>query len=183
MIKILILFLSFMLFSFANETEQADSISIESKDVKSVETGGDTSEDLILNADEKLKDDIITFDRLEHVDSNVSDPFIYVYPKTEQELEEIIKIRDAKLVLNGIFENRAKINNKWVQPEVFCKNKDSNDKGIPCEIDGWIVSGIKGNVVELKFKTHKKSLDYSQASKVKMKYTQDDKDIKDKDIK
>lgn len=100
----------------------------------------------VANADERLKDEIITFDRVNYLKSNteIGDPFIYVYPQSEQDLARILKTEQAVLVLNGIFEDRASINNAWV--------------GKQDVIEGWTVSDVKKDRVELKFRDRTKTL-------------------------
>lgn len=121
----------------------------------------DVSKDVIpsaLSADEKLKNDIITFDRVDYIKNttNIEDPFIYVYPQSEDDLATILKVEQAVLVLNGIFEDKASINNTWV-------GKDD-------QIEGWTVSDIKKDRVELRFRTNTRVLYvYSNNSNLKIR--------------
>ncbi|RAX52053.1 hypothetical protein CCY99_07840 [Helicobacter sp. 16-1353] len=116
------------------------------------------AEEPALSADEKLKNEIITFDRVDYIknNTNIEDPFIYVYPQSEEDLASILKTEQAVLTLNGIFEDKASINNTWVS---------KNDI-----VEGWTVSDIKQDRVELKFRTNTKVLYvYSNDNKVKIK--------------
>lgn len=111
-----------------------------------------------LSDDERLKDEIITFDRVDYIKENsrIDDPFIYVFPQSDEDLEHILKTEQAILVLNGIFENKASINNTWV-------GKDDI-------VEGWTVSDIQRDRVELKFRTQKKVLYvYTNDNKIKIK--------------
>lgn len=99
-----------------------------------------------INADEKLKDDIVHFDRVTYGDAmgNIKDPFIYVDQQSEEELANIDKIQNTKLVLYAILDSKAKVNNSWVT---------KNDR-----VDGWTVTDIKNDRVELKFNTETRVL-------------------------
>ncbi|RDU57448.1 hypothetical protein [Helicobacter sp. MIT 99-5507] len=113
------------------------------------QTSSDKTEiqdDVAISADEKLKNDIITFDRIDYIKegSRIDDPFIYVYPQSKDDLESILKAEQAILVLNGIFENKASINNTWVGEDDI--------------IEGWTVSNIQQDRVELKFRTQTRVL-------------------------
>lgn len=112
----------------------------------------------LLSDDERLKNEIITFDRVDYIKENskINDPFIYVFPQSEEDLEHIVKTEQAVLVLNGIFENKASINNIWV-------SKDD-------VVEGWTVSDIQRDRVELKFRTQKRVLYvYTNDNKIKIK--------------
>lgn len=114
--------------------------------------------DVPISADEKLKNDIITFDRIDYIKdgSKIDDPFIYVFPQSEEDLESILKIEKAVLVLNGIFENKASINNIWVGRDDI--------------VEGWTVSDIQQDRVELKFRTQKRILYvYTNDNNIKIK--------------
>lgn len=100
-----------------------------------------------LSDDEKLKNNIITFDRADSLknSANIKDPFIYIsLPTSQEDLESIAKTEQAVLILNGIFGNRASINNKWY-------NKDDS-------VEGWKVLDIFNDRVELTFRDKKKVL-------------------------
>lgn len=115
-----------------------------------------------INPDEQLKDDIIKFDRPEYIskdkNANIKDPFVYVYPQTEEELAFALRVEQAVLILKGIFNNgnvyRANINNKWLE------------KG--GKIEGWEVTKIEKNGVELKFRDKTRTLN-AFSSKAKLK--------------
>lgn len=96
-----------------------------------------------ISADEKLKNEIITFDRQKN-NMEISDPFIYVYPQSEEELALFLKIEQATLVLNGIFDNKASINNNWYAKDDV--------------VEGWTVAAVKNDRVELKFKNKERTL-------------------------
>lgn len=114
-----------------------------------------------INPDERLKNDIITFNRFEYIskdkNANIIDPFVYVYPKTEDDLAFVAKVEQAMLVLKGIFNSgnvyKANINNKWLE-----------EGG---KVEGWEISKIEKNKVELKFRDKKKVLN-TFSSKVKI---------------
>lgn len=111
-----------------------------------------------INADEKLKDDIVHFDRVTYGDTmgNIKDPFIYVNQQSEEELANIDKIQNTKLVLYAIFNSKAKVNNTWVT---------KNDR-----VDGWTVIDVKNDRVELKFNTETRVLYvYSKSNKLDIK--------------
>lgn len=111
-----------------------------------------------INADEKLKDDIVHFDRVTYGDTmgNIKDPFIYVDQQSEEELANIDKIQNTKLVLYAILDSKAKVNNSWVT---------KNDR-----VDGWTVIDIKNDRVELKFNTETRVLYvYSKSNKLDIK--------------
>lgn len=111
-----------------------------------------------INTDEKLKDDIVHFNRVAYGDTmnNIKDPFIYVNQQSEEELANIDKIQKTKLVLYAVFNNKAKVNNSWVV---------KNDK-----VDGWTVTDIKNDRVELKFNTETRILYvYSRNNKFDIK--------------
>ncbi|RDU65221.1 hypothetical protein [Helicobacter sp. MIT 14-3879] len=99
------------------------------------------------NLDEKLKNDIITFNRIDYINknTNIQDPFIYIYPQTDDDLAYTTKVEQAVLVLKGIFENRANINSQWVE-------KGGN-------VEGWSVVDIQKNQVKLEFRNKKKTLE------------------------
>lgn len=113
------------------------------------------------NPDEQLKDDIIKFNRLEYIskdkDANIKDPFVYVYPQSEEDLAFALKVEQAVLTLKGIFNSgnryKANINNKWLE-----------EGG---KVEGWEVSKIEKNKVELKFRDKKRVLN-TYSSKVKI---------------
>ena len=92
-----------------------------------------------INVDEKLRDDIVNFKRVTYGDTmnNIKDPFIYINQQSEEELANIDKIQNTKLVLYAVFDNKAKVNNSWVM---------KNDR-----VDGWTVTDVKNDRVELKF--------------------------------
>lgn len=118
----------------------------------------DVQSNIHLSSDERLKNEIITFDRIDYIKENTSiaDPFIYVYPQSEEDLAFILKIEQAVLKLNGIFEDKASINNIWV---------GKNDI-----VEGWMVSDIQKDRVELKFRAQTKVLYvYSNNSNIKIK--------------
>ncbi len=117
----------------------------------------DSEQNIETNPDEQLKNDIITFDRVDYIKENasISDPFIYVYPQSEEDLASILQTEQATLVLNGVVEDKASINNTWVA---------KNDI-----IEGWTVSDIQLDKVELKFRTMTKVLHVYPDSNVKIK--------------
>ena len=139
----------------ATATNNTNSVSLNNK------TSSDKTEiqsDVAISADEKLKNDIITFDRLDYIKdgSTIDDPFIYVYPQSKDDLESILKAEQAVLILNGIFESKASINNTWV-------GKDDI-------IEGWTVSNIQRDRVELKFRTQTRVLYvYTNDNKIEIK--------------
>lgn len=111
-----------------------------------------------INADEKLKDDIVHFNRVTYGDTmdSIKDPFIYVNQQSEEELANIDKIQNTKLVLYAVFNNKAKVNNSWVV---------KNDR-----VDGWTVTDIKNDRVELKFNAETRILYvYSRNNKFDIK--------------
>lgn len=111
-----------------------------------------------INVDEKLKNDIVSFDRVSYGDTmnNIKDPFIYVNQQSKETLENIDKIQNAKLVLYAVFDKKAKVNNSWV-------GKNDN-------VDGWTVTDIKNDRVELKFNAQTKVLYvYSKNNKFDIK--------------
>ena len=113
--------------------------------------------DPTINADEKLKNDIIAFNRVDYIKENskIDDPFIYVYPQSEADLEAFNKANQAVLVLNGVFEEeKASINNTWL--------------GKGETIEGWTVSNIQQNKVELKFRTQTKILSVYKDHNIKI---------------
>lgn len=129
-----------------------------SNQANKIQTSDTTEATPVLSADEKLKNQIITFDRIDYINgnTNIEDPFIYIYPQSEEDLANILKTEQAVLVLNGIFEDKASINNTWV-------GKDDI-------VEGWTVSDVKQDRVELKFRTNTKVLYvYSNNSNVKIK--------------
>lgn len=129
-----------------------------SNQANKIQTSNTTEATPALSADEKLKNQIITFDRIDYIkgNANIEDPFIYIYPQSEEDLANILKTEQAVLVLNGIFEDKASINNTWV-------GKDDI-------VEGWTVSDVKQDRVELKFRTNTKVLYvYSNNSNVKIK--------------
>lgn len=129
-----------------------------SNQANKIQTSNTTEATPALSADEKLKNQIITFDRIDYIkgSANIEDPFIYIYPQSEEDLANILKTEQAVLVLNGIFEDKASINNTWV-------GKDDI-------VEGWTVSDVKQDRVELKFRTNTKVLYvYSNNSNVKIK--------------
>lgn len=175
--KILILSLFVMYVSFANDNvtiklntsannvvdnnattsnNNTDGVSLNDQTSSNkIEVQGDATK---MSADEKLKNDIITFDRIDYTKegSRIDDPFIYVYPQSKDDLENILKAEQAVFVLNGIFENKASINDTWV-------GKDD-------VIEGWIVSNIQQDRVELTFRTKKRVLYvYTNDSKIEIK--------------
>lgn len=129
-----------------------------SNQANKIQTSNTTEATPVLSADEKLKNQIITFDRIDYINgnTNIEDPFIYIYPQSEEDLANILKTEQAVLVLNGIFEDKASINNTWV-------GKDDI-------VEGWTVSDVKQDRVELKFRTNTKVLYvYSNNSNLKIK--------------
>lgn len=129
-----------------------------SNQANKIQTSDTTEATPVLSADEKLKNQIITFDRIDYINgnTNIEDPFIYIYPQSEEDLANILKTEQAVLVLNGIFEDKASINNTWV-------GKDDI-------VEGWTVSDVKQDRVELKFRTNTKVLYvYSNNSNLKIK--------------
>lgn len=112
--------------------------------------------------DTKLKDDIVGFEREKHFqnDAKIDDPFIYVYPQTEDEvarraeLERIVHTFKLRSIIvspdstNGVKRYKAHINNKWVEE---CRLVD---KKIECDFivgkDGWKVVSINAGKVTLK---------------------------------
>lgn len=113
------------------------------------------------NPDEQLKNDIIKFNRPEYIskdkNANIKDPFVYIYPQSEEDLAFALKVEQAVLTLKGIFNSdnkyKANINNKWLE-----------EGG---KVEGWEVSKIEKNRVELKFRDKKKILN-TYSSKVKI---------------
>lgn len=88
--------------------------------------------------------------------NNIKDPFIYVNQQSKETLENIDKIQNTKLVLYAVFDNKAKVNNSWV-------GKNDN-------VDGWTVTDIKNDRVELKFNAQTKVLYvYSKNNKFDIK--------------
>lgn len=123
-------------------SELDNNSSIPDQNTNAVSVG---SESNIINPDEKLKNEIITYDRPRHINNEViNDPFIYVYPKTQADVEYIQKVEQVVLTLKGIFENKANINNQWVE-------KGGN-------VEGWEVVDIQKDKVRLKFRTSSRTL-------------------------
>lgn len=139
-------------------TANSDSVSfVDSGESKQVVKEAILSSESI-NADKKLKDDIVHFDRIAYGDTmnNMKDPFIYINQQSEEELANIDKIQKTKLVLYAVFNNKAKVNNSWVM---------KNDR-----VDGWTVTDIKNDRVELKFNAETRILYvYSRNSKFDIK--------------
>ncbi len=155
----LFLFIACMVFADNNATidinQSSNNDEIVSNKVSSLDS---KIQNNVLSDDEQLKDEIITFDRIDYIKENsrIDDPFIYVFPQSDEDLEHILKTEQAVLVLNGIFENKASINNIWV-------GKDDI-------VEGWTVSDIQQDRVELKFRTQKKVLYvYTNNNKIKIK--------------
>lgn len=109
--------------------------------------------------DIKLKDDIVGFERERHFqnDAKIDDPFIYVYPQTEDEvarraeLERIVHTFKLRSIIvspdstNSVKRYKAHINNKWVEE---CRLVD---KKTECDvIEGWKVVSINADKVTLK---------------------------------
>lgn len=169
--KILALFLFVICFSFAdnNATINQNKSNIVDNNATSINDATNnvlsSNQDLSSNQkeqnktpDEQLKNEIITYDRVNYIKENskIDDPFIYVFPQSEEDLANILKTEQAVLVLNGIFEDKASINNKWV---------GKNDV-----VEGWTVSDIQRDRVELKFRTQKRVLYvYTNDNKIKIK--------------
>lgn len=143
----------------ANETHTSSENSLSFAEAESLKGAKETSlSSESISADEKLKDNIVHFDRVIYSDTmnNVKDPFIYINQQSEEELANIDKIQNTKLVLYAVFDNKAKVNNSWVT---------KNDK-----IDGWLVTDIKSDRVELKFNAETRILYvYSRNNKFNIK--------------
>ena len=138
-----------------NESNSNDATNkIQDSDLNSISSSIATG---IIDHDEKLKNDIINFNRSNYVydSSSIKDPFIYTYPKTKEETDFINKARQVKLILYGILDDRAKINGYWVS---------KNDS-----VDGWIVADIQKDQVKLKFMTDTRVLHVNSNSNIKIK--------------
>ncbi len=109
--------------------------------------------------DERLKEDIVNFEREQYFQNNenIDDPFVYVYREaTEDEIAMRAKLEQAVLTLKSIIitpdsnNNRIKrykahINNQWVEECKIAK------KGKQCAvIEGWEVVSITDDSVKLR---------------------------------
>ncbi len=109
--------------------------------------------------DERLKEDIVNFEREKYFQNNenIDDPFVYVYREaTEDEIAMRNQLEQAVLILKSIIiapdsnNNRIKrykahINNQWVEE---CKTAK---KGKKCDvIEGWEVARITEDSVKLR---------------------------------
>lgn len=123
--------------------------------------------------DIKLKDDIVGFEREKHFqnDAKIDDPFIYVYPQTEDEvarrveLEQIVLTFKLRSIIvspdstNGMKRYKAHINNKWVEECRLVNKKTECD-----DIDGWKVVSINADKVTLKVDSYNLKKDLSLVS-------------------
>lgn len=157
--KYLLIFLFSFCFVIANDDEvNTNNESINANNANKTPIDDGQNIDTTGTADdEKLKDDIINFNRLNYVNESsiIKDPFIYTYPKTKEEQDFISKAKQVKLTLHGILDNKAKINGYWVS---------KNDS-----VDGWTVTDIKKDQVKLKFMTDTRVLYVNNSSGVKIK--------------
>lgn len=114
--------------------------------------------------DVKLKDDIVGFEREKHFQNNakIDDPFIYVYPKTEDEvarradLEQIVLTYKLKSIIvspdsndDGVKRYKAHINDKWVE-ECRLVDKKTKCDYVSDDDRGWKVTSIKKDKVTLR---------------------------------
>lgn len=127
--------------------------------------------------DERLKEDIINFEREQYFQNNdkIDDPFIYVYQQTEDEIAIRAQLEQAVLTLKSIIvapdsNNRVKrykahINNQWVEE---CRGTGKNRK---CDlVEGWEVTGITKDTVKLRVTRYNMNRDLNLMSrKFKMK--------------
>lgn len=109
--------------------------------------------------DERLKEDIVNFEREKYFQNNenIDDPFVYVYREaTEDEIAIRAQLEQAVLTLKSIIiapdsnnsrikRYKAHINNQWVEE---CKTAK---KGKKCDvIEGWEVARITEDSVKLR---------------------------------
>lgn len=123
--------------------------------------------------DERLKEDIVNFEREKHVQNsaNVDDPFIYVYQQTEDEVARRAQLEQAVLTLKSIIiapdsnNNRIKrykahINNQWVEEcRVVGKSRQCDS------IEGWEVASITEDSVKLRVARYNMKRDLQLISK------------------
>ena len=108
--------------------------------------------------DERLKEDIVNFEREQYFQNNASvdDPFIYVYPQTEDEVAMRNQLEQAVLTLKSIIiapdsnngkikRYKAHINNKWVEECRMVKRSRECDL-----VEGWEVASITEDSVKLR---------------------------------
>lgn len=108
--------------------------------------------------DERLKEDIVNFEREQYFqnNANVDDPFIYVYPQTEDEVAMRNQLEQAVLTLKSIIiapdsnngkikRYKAHINNKWVEECRMVKRSRECDL-----VEGWEVASITEDSVKLR---------------------------------
>ena len=108
--------------------------------------------------DERLKEDIVNFEREQYFQNNASvdDPFIYVYPQTEDEVAMRAQLEQAVLTLKSIIiapdskndkikRYKAHINNKWVEECRMVKRSRECDL-----VEGWEVASITEDSVKLR---------------------------------
>lgn len=127
-----------------------------------------------IDPDVKLKEDIVRFERekyFQNAANKVDDPFIYVYPQTEDmvarkaELEQIVLTLKSIIVSpdsskDGVKRYKAHINDKWVEE---CRLEDKKEK---CDVvDGWKVVGIDEHSVKLKVDAFNLKKDLKLSSK------------------
>ena len=108
--------------------------------------------------DERLKEDIVSFEREQYFqdNANIDDPFIYVYQQTEDEVAIRAQLEQAVLTLKSIIiapdsnnsrikRYKAHINNQWVEEcRVARKSKECDS------VEGWEVVSINEDSVKLR---------------------------------
>lgn len=115
--------------------------------------------------DERLKDDILNFERERHIQNsaNVDDPFIYIYSQSEDEVAIRAKLEQTVLTLksiivapdeNGVKQYKAHINNQWVGECKLIRKAKVCDS-----VEGWEVRNIDDRGVKLRVARYNLSRD------------------------